>query len=214
MADIGSDRFQAARLILTLRRAGVTNSSILSAMEDIPRDHFVSGEAKSLAYDNAALPIDCGQTNLRPSLTGHLLQLADLEKNTERVLLVGAGSGYMVAVLSRLASSVFAIERQKHLFEQAQQSVGALGISNVQWAHGDGLSGWPDQVRFDRIVLTGLSEAAPVALLSQLTREGWLIQPVSTESGQLISVYGVAGKLLNSMEVMGFQPLLNGIIGE
>lgn len=214
MVDIVSDPFEAARLILILRRAGVTENTVLSAMEDIPRDHFAREDTKSLAFEDAALPIDRGQTNLRPSLLARLLQFAEISDGIERVLLVGTGSGYLAAVLSRLVKTVHAIERHKHLFDQSQMKIDALGITNVECVHGDGLQGWPGEISFDRIVLTGLAVPAPVALLSQLSNEGWLIQPISADSSQQLVVSDASGNRLKSMEVMGFQPLLSGIIGE
>ena len=214
MGSIGSDPFQAARLILILRRAGVTDNSVLTAMEDIPRDHFVGEDVASLAFEDAALPIACGQTNLRPSLVGHMLQFADLGQGIGRVLLVGSGSGYITALLSQLAKEVTAVERHKRLFVAGKNKIAELGVSNVRCLHGDGLLGCPDDAPFDRIILMGLAEAAPVALLSQLAGDGWLIQPILTTDGQQISIYDKSGKQLKSMDVIGFQSLLSGIIGE
>ena len=208
-----SDPFRAARLILTLRRAGVTDNAVLAAMEDVPRDRFVSEDAADLAFEDAALPIAHGQTVLRPSVTGHMLQLAELQPG-HRALLVGLGSGYTAALLAELGGEVFAVERHRVLLDRARDRLDATGNQAVETLHGDGLAGWPDKAPFDRILLSGIAEAAPVALLSQLTGDGRLIQPVSEDFGQLLLVFDKSGNLMNSLEIMGFQPLLSGIAGE
>ena len=208
-----SDPFRAARLILTLRRAGVTDNAVLAAMEDVPRDRFVSEDATDLAFEDAALPIAHGQTVLRPSVTGHMLQLAKLQPG-HRVLLVGLGSGYTAALLAELGGEVFAVERHRGLLDRARDRLDASGNQAVDTLHGDGLAGWPDKAPFDRILLSGIAEAASVALLSQLTGDGRLIQPVSEDSGQLLTVFDKSGNLMNSLEIIGFQPLLSGIAGE
>ncbi len=214
MGGVVADPFQAARLILTLRRAGVTDNAILAAMEDVPRGDFVSDAVADLAFNDAALPIECGQTVLRPSVTGQMLQVSDIHADVKTVLLVGLGSGYTAALLARLVENVFAVERHKQLFEAASRTLGSLEIPNIQLLHADGLRGWLDEGPFDRIILTGLAEAAPVALLQQLSPDGHLIQPILEDLGQKLCSYDSDGKLLKYIEVVGFQPLLTGIVGD
>lgn len=212
MAELASDPFQAARLVLTLRRAGVTDNSVLSVMEELPRSQFISEDASALTFEDAALPIECGQTNLRPTVTGHLLQLAEITAETDRVLLVGLGSGYTAALLARLAQNVFAIERHKTLFDRANERLAALGIEKVKTRHADGLLGWADKGMFDRIILTGLADHAPVALLQQLTVDGRLIQPILDGAGQKLCVYEESGSVLNTIDIIGFQALVSGTV--
>lgn len=214
MGDLVDDPFRAARLILTLRRVGVTDNELLAIMERISRDQFIEEDTAGLAFEDAVLPIACGQTILRPSVTGQLLQRADLSGEVDRVLLVGLGSGYTAALIAQMVSHVFAIERYRRLFDQALANLEAFGYENVIARHGDGLLGWSEQGPYERIVLTGLAEAAPVALLQQLTPGGRLIQPILGEMGQSIAVYDSNGKLLNSQEITGFQPLSAGIACE
>lgn len=214
MGELVSDPFRAARLILTLRRVGVTDNDVLAAMEQISRDQFIDEDAADLAFEDAVLPIACGQTILRPSITGQLLQMANLGKGVEKVLLIGLGSGYTAALLARLVSEVFAVERYRRLFERAATALERMEFANVFCRHGDGLEGWEASAPFDRIILTGICGAAPVALLQQLSPEGRLIQPIMGEDMQILAVYDPSGKQLNSQEITGFQPLASGIARE
>lgn len=214
MGDVVSDPFQAARLILRLRRAGVTDNGVLAVMEQFPRDKFIEGEYEDLAFEDAVLPIPCGQTILRPSVTAQLLQLAELTDPDARVLLIGLGGGYTAALISQLASDVFAIERYDRLFARGTYNLEQFGISNVYGRHGDGLLGWPEKGPFDRIILTGITERAPVALMQQLSKGGRLIQPISEENDQKIIVIDEANNQLKSIEINGFQHLSIGMAQE
>lgn len=211
MGNDVEDPFRAARLILLLRRAGVTNNDLLAAMEQLPRSDFVSEDTADLAFEDAVLPIACGQTILRPSVTAQLLQLSDLSNPTFRVLVVGLGSGYTCALIARLAGYVFAVERYRRLHDIAVETLADLQIDNVEALHGDGLLGWADKGPFDRIVLMGTSDPAPVALLQQLAGEGRLIQPIDEDGDQSIVVFDSDGRVLNSQVITGFQPLSPGV---
>ena len=214
MGEVEKDPFRAARLILLLRRAGVTDNALLAAMEQLPRSEFVAEDAADLAFEDAVLPIACGQTILRPTVTGQILQMASLSEETRRVLLVGLGSGYTAALIAQRVESVFAVERYRRLTELAIKTLSDLQIENVYTRHGDGLLGWEERGSFDRIILTGIYDPAPVALLQQLVPEGRLIQPIAEDSKQFISVFDSDGKALNSQKITGFQPLSPGIARE
>ena len=210
MANIGRDPFRAARLILSLRQVGVTDNRVLAAMEMVPRELFVSEEAAEMAYEDVVLPIDCGQTLLRPSVIGHLLQMAELSENTPKTLLIGSGSGYIAALLCHLSGKVFAVERYKRLQERAISVLGELKLANAEFLHGDGLDGWSANAPYDRIILTGIAPEDPVALMQQLDPSGRLIYPISTQAGQNISVRGASSKALNVHPISGFSPLISG----
>lgn len=212
MADIITDPFRAARLILSLRREGVTDNTVLSVMERVERDRFVKPEHRELAMEDSVLPIPCGQTMPRPSQIGHLLQLADFGSDrTHRALLVGLGSGYMAALMAELCASVFAIERYRRLVELGQAALDGEEAENVYCRQGDGLEGWPEKAPFTRIVLSGSVNAPPVALLSQLDTEGRLIAPIETGGAGQVQVFDGTGKVLNSLSLSGFQPLSAGV---
>lgn len=186
MAELIADPFRAARLLLHLRQEGVTDPQILAAMETIGRAAFVEAPGlETLAFEDAMLPIPCGQVVLRPSATGHLLQAMGLKQDRlARVLLVGFGSGYMAALLAQLVGHVFAVERFRQLTEAGRARLARLGIANVSISHGDGLAGWAEQGPFDAIVLAGAVESVPEGLTAQLVRDGRLVLPLAEPSGQ------------------------------
>ncbi len=187
MAELIADPFRAARLLLTLRRAGVTDSGVLAAMENLPRDAFVSEDYADMAFEDCVLPIACGQIIPRPSVIGGLLQLLELGKQTKsRVLLIGLGSGYTAGLLSDLAQDVFAIERYRELYESASTTLAGLEIKNVRTKNADGLGGWPERGPFDRILLMGAVTEMPDILRQQLTPGGFLIAPVINGDAQEI----------------------------
>lgn len=175
-----ADPFRAARLLLSLRQEGVTDARVLTAMETIDRAAFVDdANLAPLAFEDAVLPIPCGQVMLRPAATGHLLQaLALPEDGSARVLLVGFGAGYMAALLASLSAQVFAVDRYAQLIREGGARLARLGLASITLRHADGLGGWPEPELFDRIVLAGAVDAVPEALLAQLTRHGRLAAPV------------------------------------
>lgn len=186
MAELIADPFRAARLLLSLRQEGVTDPSVLAAMETIGRAAFVDDPGlEALAFEDAMLPIPCGQVMLRPSATGHLIQALRLKRGREgRVLLIGFGSGYMAALLSQLAGHVFAVERFRRLTEAGRARLTRLGIENVTLAQRDGLNGWAEQGPFDAIVIAGVVSSVPDGLSSQLSKGGVLVAPVNDREGQ------------------------------
>ena len=188
MAGLIADPFRAARLVLHLRQEGVTDDGVLRAMETIDRAAFIDDPAlTNLAFENALVPIPCGQIIPRPVTTGQLIQALQLEKgNKSRVLLVGAGSGYTAALLAQIASDVFAVERFNALTGEIRRRILDLELSNLAVRCGDGLLGWPERGPYDRILLAGAVEEIPEALLSQLAKEGLLVAPVVTPEGQVL----------------------------
>ena len=188
MAGLIADPFRAARLVLHLRQEGVTDDGVLRAMETIDRAAFIDDPAlTNLAFENALVPIPCGQIIPRPVTTGQLVQALQLEKgNKSRVLLVGAGSGYTAALLAQIASDVFAVERFNALTGEIRRRILDLELSNLAVRCGDGLLGWPERGPYDRILLAGAVEEIPEALLSQLAKGGLLVAPVVTPEGQVL----------------------------
>ncbi|MEZ5987206.1 MAG: protein-L-isoaspartate(D-aspartate) O-methyltransferase [Hyphomonas sp.] len=188
MVGLIADPFRSARLVLHLRQEGVTDDGVLRAMETIDRAAFVDDPALSqLAFENAILPIPCGQIIPRPVTTGQLIQALQLARGNEsRVLLVGAGSGYTAALLAQLAADVFAVERFHTLTEAIRRRILELELSNLAVRCEDGLLGWPERGPYDRILLAGAVEEIPDTLLSQLGKGGMLVAPVVTGAGQVL----------------------------
>lgn len=179
MTAVASDTHQEekARLILALRREGVTDQAVLDAIERTPRELFVPDTFQRHAYDNSALPIARGQTISQPLIVGIMTQALAIDRRC-KVLEVGTGSGYQAAVLSWLARRVYTIERYRSLLKDAESVFKHLDRHNIVTKFGDGMKGWPEQAPFDRIMVTAAAEVIPSALCDQLAEGGMMIVPV------------------------------------
>lgn len=182
MGELIDDPFQAARLILTLRREGITDPGVLRAVETVPRSMFIEPDLAELAYEDCVLPIGCGQTLDRPSVIAAMLQALELgyEENL-KVLIVGVGSGYIAALAMELAGHVAGIERFRRLADRAVRNLAQAGVDSVQIKHDDGLMGWQEHAPYDRILLTGAVLKIPDVLLGQLAKNGFCVAPVGNE---------------------------------
>ncbi|MAZ03707.1 MAG: protein-L-isoaspartate O-methyltransferase [Sneathiella sp.] len=172
---------QKIRLIMELRRQGISNTDVLSAVERVSRDAFVPKTFRDRAYENIALPISSGQTISQPYVVAYMTQLLKLDKR-RKVLEIGTGSGYQAAILARLCRRVYSIERYRNLLETAEAVFEELNITNITTRYGDGYKGWPEQAPFDRIIVTAAAEEVPEALLDQLGNDGIMILPVGKDS--------------------------------
>ncbi len=166
-----------------LASRGVRDTRVLRAMATVPREAFVSAGTEELAYQDNPLPIGEGQTISQPYIVAAMAEAAELEP-PDRVLEVGAGSGYAAAILSRLASQVFAIERHASLTETARARCRALGYHNITLKTGDGSIGWPEEAPFDAILVAAGVRQPPEALKRQLKTRGRLIVPVGERDEQ------------------------------
>lgn len=166
-----------------LRRRRIKSQRVLEAMSTVPREWFVPQKAASRAYEDSALPIDCGQTISQPFIVARMTELLDLHPG-DRVLEVGTGSGYQTAILSLLASRVYTLEWHLPLMTQAAERLGRLGISNVEFRCTDGSLGWPQRCPFDAIIVTAGAPEVAAALREQLGDGGRLAAPVGPPDGQ------------------------------
>jgi len=160
-----------------LRKRGITSRRVLEAMGRIPRERFMTEDVRDLAYADQAVAIDCGQTISQPYIVASMIDAAEVAPGM-RVLEVGAGSGYMAAVMSRIAGQVFAIERHEALTRLAQARLDRLGYDNIRLKTGDGTKGWPEAAPFDAIIVAAAPESVPGPLLRQLKTGGRLVIPV------------------------------------
>ncbi len=184
MSDV-DPRFQAARLVLALRQAGVTDHRVTEALETTPRDIFVPRPFEEDAWDNVELPIDCGQSMTRPVTVGVMLQALGAEKD-HTVLEIGTGSGYVAGVLSRLARRVYSIDRYRTLVEKARGPLEQMGVTaQVEIRHADGWFGWPEAAPFDRILLMASATHLPEDLVRQLAVGGIAVAPLDRD-GQVV----------------------------
>jgi protein-L-isoaspartate(D-aspartate) O-methyltransferase len=160
-----------------LRRRGIHNEALLNAMRQVPREVFVPEGAEELAYADTPLRIDEGQTISQPYIVAAMIDAAAIGRH-DRVLEVGAGSGYAAAVIGRIAERVYAIERHASLAEAAARRIKKLGYSNIEIRLGDGTKGWPEHAPFNAILVAASAPDVPPALREQLAIGGRLIIPI------------------------------------
>jgi protein-L-isoaspartate(D-aspartate) O-methyltransferase len=177
----GPDHYlAAAEFVLMLRQTGRYGTRVLRAMEQVPRVPFLDQRLFSLADEDIALPIACGQSILPPSLLASMLDALGVEQD-HRVLQVGTGSGYSAAILGRLSSRIVTVERWRTLADAAHQRLRELGYDMIDSIFGDGLAGYLQRAPYDRILVTCAVPALPAALVAQLAPGGVLIAPVGQE---------------------------------
>jgi protein-L-isoaspartate(D-aspartate) O-methyltransferase len=157
---------------------GVTDPRVLAAMASVPRHRFAPEDLAGQAHADYPLPIGLGQTLSQPYIVAYMAEALGLG-GSERVLEVGSGSGYMAAVLSRLAAEVFGIELEPVLAARSSALLAELGCANVRVRAGDGASGWPEEAPFDAILLSCAAEEVPPPLLEQLAPGGRLLLPLA-----------------------------------
>jgi protein-L-isoaspartate(D-aspartate) O-methyltransferase len=160
---------------------GLHDPRLLSAFRAVPREAFLPPEDAAKAYGDHPLPIEAGQTISQPYIVALMIAEAGIRPG-DRVLEVGAGSGYAAAVLGRLAAQVTAVERKPELAIAAGERLARLGFANVRVVEGDGSCGWPDAAPFDAILAAASGSHVPQALIDQLAPGGRLVMPVG---GQL-----------------------------
>jgi protein-L-isoaspartate(D-aspartate) O-methyltransferase len=168
---------------------GVHDPRVLAAMRTVPREEFVGAGVRDQAYADSPLPIDEGQTISQPYIVALMAEAAGLSPR-DRVLEIGAGSGYAAAVLGAVAGQVYAIERHPSLAAQAGERLARLGYANVQVRAGDGSGGWPEAAPFDAILAAAGGPDVPDVLLQQLAVGGSLVMPVGgrQHAQQLVKV--------------------------
>jgi protein-L-isoaspartate(D-aspartate) O-methyltransferase len=176
------------RLVMELRRAGVSDTRVLAAIERVPREAFVGPTFRDRAYEDTALPIANGQTLSQPSVVGLMTQACLMTQALDlgtrgKVLEIGTGSGYQAAVLSHLCRRVYTIERHRPLLAEAEARFKELRIHNIVIRLGDGWLGWPEQAPFERIIVTAAPPEIPQALVDQLSPGGIMVLPVGAEKG-------------------------------
>ena len=178
-----------ALLMLKLRQNGVSNPEVLKSIETLDRSSFISKSFLNRSLEDIPLPIECGQTISQPSLVALMIQQLEIPYRS-KVLEIGTGSGYQTAILSKLSSRVYSIERYKKLVDMAKLRLAKLNISNVIILLMDGFYGYSLQAPFDRIILTAAVEEIPNLLISQLKVGGIMIIPVglSNQKQSLLKV--------------------------
>lgn len=198
MSRSGSQPNPGILLRHALEQRGIRDPLVLKAIEEVPRDRFLSAEQADVAWDDAAQPLEAGQTISQPYIVGLMTEALQLRPDSH-VLEIGTGSGYQAAVLSRLCRSVVTVERLPQLHERASRVLRALGIHNVRCVPGDGCLGFPEEAPYDGIIVTAAAATIPEQLPLQLAPGGRLVIPV--DSGERDNVQDL---LIGTWEQNGF----------
>ena len=208
---------RALDLIMALRRQGVTDARVLSAIETTPRELFVPEIFQDRAYENVALPVEAGQTISQPFIVAFMTHALNLSVR-HRVLEIGTGTGYQTTILSQLVRRVFSVERHASLMRTAEARFKKLRLINIDTKVGDGTRGWVEQAPFDRIIVTAATpEKAPEELLNQLAVKGLMVIPIDRGSdGQVLVRIKRTNQGFMSTDLLPvrFVPLLEGVASE
>lgn len=198
-----------AQLVETLREKGIRDLRVLHAIATVPRHRFVPEALRHQAYEDIPLPIGAGQTISQPYVHARSIELLRLSGN-DRVLEVGAGSGYQTALLAALASAVLAVERVPELAQSARNALEQAGIRNATVVIGDGTLGWRPFAPYDAILVSAASPAVPRPLLEQLAEGGRMVIPVGNQESQALTLVEKQGDEIRLSEATGvrFVPLL------
>src|SRR5579863_1612985 len=190
---------------------GVQDELVLEAMRKVPRELFLPKNLREFAYEDSPLPIAGEQTISQPYIVAFMTEALML-KGGEKVLEIGAGSGYAAAVLSEIAAQVYTVERLGPLAEQAAVTLAELGYDNVHVLHGDGTRGWAEHAPFDAIVVAAGGPQVPESLKDQLKIGGRLVIPVGADqrSQELVRVTRISTSEYRSEDIadVRFVPLI------
>jgi len=198
-----------AQLVEALREKGIRDLRVLHAIATVPRHLFVPEALRHQAYEDIPLPIGAGQTISQPYVHARSIELLRLSGN-DRVLEVGAGSGYQTALLATLASAVLAVERVPALAQSARLVLEETGIRNATVVIGDGTLGWRPFAPYDAILVSAASPAVPRPLMEQLADGGRMVIPLGNQESQSLTLIEKQGEDIRLSEATGvrFVPLL------
>ncbi len=201
------------KLIEVLREKGITDESVLKAIETIPRHFFLDSAFDKIAYEDRAFPISEGQTISQPYTVAYQTQLLQL-KRSEKVLEIGTGSVYQATVLAELGARVYTIERQKGLYDiQQKEYYFRSKYPNIKFFFGDGFEGLPTFAPFDKVIITAAAPFIPPKLVEQLKPGGMMVLPVDEgDSQRMIRLTKLADGSVaeEAFEQFSFVPMLSG----
>ena len=197
------------RLVSILQDQGIRDLSVLHAIDEVPRHMFVPTAVRHRAYEDSALPIGSGQTISQPSIHARYLELLGLT-GKEKVLEIGTGSGYQTALLAKLASQVFSIERIGALLERAKDILRQVGATNVSYMLGDGTLGWSQFAPYDAILVGAAAPEIPPAYVTQLAEGGRLLIPLGGREEQVLHLFTKRGEKMEDKDIapVRFVPLV------
>ncbi len=190
---------------------GVQDELVLDAMRKVPRELFLPKNLREFAYEDSPLPIAGEQTISQPYIVAFMAEALML-RGGEKVLEIGAGSGYAAAVLSEIAAEVYTVERLGQLADKAAATLADLGYDNIHVLHGDGTKGWPEHAPYDAIVVAAGGPQVPEALKEQLKIGGRLVIPVGSDqrTQELVRVVRISRDTYRSEDIadVRFVPLI------
>ena len=209
MTQMGFEEQRRLMVVEQLQARGISEARVLSAFLKVPRHLFVPEAFQHEAYADHPIPIGAGQTISQPYMVALMTQLLRLQGH-ERVLEIGTGSGYQLAILAELALEVYSVERLPELAEQALHRLNALGYLNVHITTGNGSIGWPTHAPYEGIIVTAAAPQVPKPLVDQLANHGRLVIPIGTPTAQTLTLVEKQGPDLQIKEVTGcvFVPLV------
>ncbi|NMF98612.1 protein-L-isoaspartate(D-aspartate) O-methyltransferase [Aromatoleum toluolicum] len=200
-----------ARMVERLRAQGIRDEKVLAAMMQVPRHAFVEEGLAYSAYDDTALPIGYQQTISQPFVVAKMIETLRAGRELGRTLEVGAGCGYQAAVLSFVATEVYAVERIRPLLDVARENLRPLRLPNVRLKCADGTMGLPEAAPYDTIIVAAAAASVPVSLKEQLASGGRLMLPVGGADQRLVMIERQGNVFRESrLDAVRFVPLLTG----
>lgn len=199
------------RMLTRLREQGIKDEIVLSAISEIPRHIFVDEALSIRAYEDVSLPIGFGQTISQPYIVARMTEVLRNGGPLGKVLEIGTGCGYQTAVLSKVASEVYSLERIRPLVMKARSHLRTLKCTNVKLDHADGSIGLTEYAPFNGIIVTAAASHIPEELLAQLAMGGRLVIPVGTTTQTLYLIERTPTEFKQTkLEAVKFVPLLGG----
>ncbi len=212
MQDSYRHKGMRKRLVDDLRRRGITDEQVLAAIQAVPRHLFLEKAFEEHAYEDKPFPIGFAQTISQPFTVAYQTALLDVQPG-DRILEIGAGSGYQAAVLAVLGARVYTIERQEGLYLAAKDLLARLGYSKIRCFFGDGTKGLPDFAPYDKIIVTAGAPVVPEALKNQLRISGRLIIPVGEDVQYMYRITRLSDMEFKEeiLDAFRFVPFLEGV---
>jgi len=213
MTDTFEAKGKRKKLVAELRQKGIVDENVLRAINTVPRHLFMDPAFLTHAYVDKAFPISSGQTISQPYTVAVQTSLLKVKKR-DKILEIGTGSGYQVAILAEMGAKVYTVERFRELFMKAQRILTSLGYS-ADFFYGDGYEGKPQYGPFDGIIITAAATEVPQALLQQLKTGGRLVIPLGNSNSQVMTVVERTGNDSFDHSEHGnfvFVPMLKGTV--
>jgi protein-L-isoaspartate(D-aspartate) O-methyltransferase len=215
MTDTFEAKGKRKKLVAELRQKGITDETVLKAIDSVPRHLFMDAAFLIHAYVDKAFPITSGQTISQPYTVAVQTSLLRVKKR-DKILEIGTGSGYQAAILAAMGAKVYTIERFRELYLKAQRILISLGFS-IDFFYGDGYAGKPQYGPYDGIIITAAVPDVPEALLAQLKTGGRIVVPLGSSGSQVMTVVERTGADTFERTEHGnfvFVPMLKGTVND